>query len=1200
MTTQTNYLPLHILIVDDNYWQLNLHQHLLEKAGHDVTTAATAKTAWNSIAAHQPAIVLLDRHLPDQDGTELCQQIKTVYPDTLVIMLSGYRVGETDRISGLDAGADDYLIKPISPREMLARVQAAGRLWRQHIALKASEQKYRLLAENATDLIGCVNQEGWIQYMSPACGTLLDLAPEEMVNTNIYDWLHPDNRPLIDEMACLAYTAAGCPLFECQVRNKHGHYVWLETTMRAVAGQADFIFVARDITRRREDQDQLHLLSTALMTTANAVLITDNGGKINWVNAAFTRLTGFSPEEVVGNTPTILKSGRQSPAFYQHLWRTIQSGEVWHGEMINRRRGGQEYVEEMTITPLKNEAGEITHFIAIKQDVTQDREAKKALQESESRFRNLVENLPDMVFRFDNQGRHVYVSSNVTAVSGLPTELYLGKTYSDLGVPPELADIWQQKFQSVWQTGQPVEAEFYYESEYGRFYIDWRLTPEYDTEGRITAVLAIVRDLTERRQHDVQIARLAALVEQATELQIVVDRDNYIIYANPYFTALTGKDTREVIGQPLELLADAIHEVDLNRLVQNALTDEEKWQGRLSLRFQNDNILYVDTDVFPINEPDQPGNSVGIVMRNVSEGVRSQQKQAAIARVASALRQANNHTEILLSTLYELQAIFQADGAALVQQDPHTGAYTLECAVGHPAFAKGEWLPVLNGMHHTPNKTEKATLINDLSARIDPSMRADLDPIQALASIQLQVPEQEFGAFWIGRQAIFQAQDVQLLTAVADITANALYRTALFQQVQQQAHDLSHRVEERTAALHIANTRLSSAMRSRDEFLANMSHELRTPLSSILLRTDLLQNIRYGPLNEKQARSVEIIRNSGQYLLSLINDILDVAKIDAGKLTLDLARVSVQEVSQSSLIMVQQQAQHKNISLSLEVNPDIKEIEADSRRVKQILVNLLSNAVKFTPDGGQVCLNVQPEITLNAVAFTVSDTGIGIAAANMPTLFQPFVQLDSGLDRKYEGTGLGLTLVRQLVDLHGGGIEINSIVNEGTQVTIRLPWKRKEKMKKHDTDKLLPTQDLATVADSTRKRILLAEDNKEITEALQDYLADVGFEVTLARNGVEVLEKIGQVLPHLVLMDIHMPDMDGLQAIQRIRHNGIQTANVPIVALTALAMPGDRERCLQAGATAYLTKPFTLRDLATLIEEVTNIEDHSYQLEGAI
>ncbi|HRQ42050.1 MAG TPA: PAS domain S-box protein [Chloroflexota bacterium] len=1195
MTIGSDDLLLHILIVDDNYWQLNLHQHLLEKAGYHVTTAATAKTAWNSVSAHQPAIILLDRHLPDQDGTVLCQQIKTTYPDTLIIMLSGYSSGETDRISGLDAGADDYLIKPISPREMLARVQAAGRQWQQHIDLKASERKYRLLAENATDLIGRVNEEGQIQYMSPASRTLLDATPEEMINTSIYDWIHPDSQALVDEMGRLAYTEAGCPLFECQVRNKDGRYIWLETTMRVVPDQDDLIFIARDITHRKKYEDQLRLLSTALMSTANAVLITDRTGKIEWFNSAFTTLTGFAPGETLGKTPKILKSGRQSPAYYQQLWQTIESGEVWHGELINRRRNGQEYVEEMTITPLKNEAGDTTHFIAIKQDVTEEREAKKAIEESEARFRNLVENLPDMVVRYDEQGRHVYVSSNITAVSDRAVEEYLGKTYHDLDVPLDLADLWQQKIQMVLKTGQCVEDEFYYESKRGRFYLNWRLVPEYDTDGRITAVLGIARDLTEHRQHNAQITRLAALVEQATELQMVVDQDNRIIYANPYFTILTGQETKEIVGQPLQLLADMIDGNDLDGLVQNALTGEENWHGQLNLHFQDNTDLYVDTDIFPIDEPDQSGNSVGIVMRNVSEEVRSQQKQAAIARVASALRLANNHNEMLLITLYELQAIFQADGAALIQQDPITGNYILECAIGHPAFARGEWLSSLNGEHHALNAAEKAILLNDFSSRCESSMQEEMEPIQALASIQLQVLEQQFGAFWIGRKAVFQTQDAQLLTAVADITANALYRTALFDQVQQQAHDLSQRVEERTAALHIANTRLSNAMRSRDEFLANMSHELRTPLSSILLRTDLLQNTRYGHLNEKQARSVEIIRNSGQYLLSLINDILDVAKIDAGKLTLDLAKISVQEVAQSSLIMVQQQAQQKGISLSLEVAPDINEMEADPRRLKQILVNLLSNAVKFTPDKGQVCLSVRLEATLNAVTFVVFDTGIGIPADEIPTLFQPFVQLDSGLNRKYEGTGLGLTLVRQLVDLHGGGIEVDSMVNKGTQVTIRLPWKRKENMKNGNTKRLLPLNDSVAYTVVPRKRILLAEDNKEIIEALQDYLTDIGFDVTLARNGVEVLEKIGQVLPHLVLMDIHMPDMDGLQAIQRIRHNGIQTANIPIVALTALAMPGDRERCLQAGATAYLTKPFTLKDLTALVENMTSIADDSYQ-----
>lgn len=260
-----------------------------------------------------------------------------------------------------------------------------------------------------------------------------------------------------------------------------------------------------------------------------------------------------------------------------------------------------------------------------------------------------------------------------------------------------------------------------------------------------------------------------------------------------------------------------------------------------------------------------------------------------------------------------------------------------------------------------------------------------------------------------------------LLTSMRDITA-------------------AKRAEE---ALRRANMELERAMRMKDEFLANMSHELRTPLHGILaLSESLLEQFR-GPLNEYQQRSVRNIESSGRHLLELINDLLDIARIEAGNPELQIELVQVDEVCRASLLFVHQQALNKRIELAYHTPSTQLMLLVDPRRLKQMLVNLLSNAVKFTPAGGMV----QLDVTLNAsdptIHFTVQDNGVGIAPADQAKLFQPFVQLDAGLSRKYEGTGLGLTLVRQLAQLHGGSVSLESsgIPGEGSRFTIILPYR---------------------------------------------------------------------------------------------------------------------------------------------------------------
>ncbi|RMF05639.1 MAG: response regulator [Chloroflexi bacterium] len=406
---------------------------------------------------------------------------------------------------------------------------------------------------------------------------------------------------------------------------------------------------------------------------------------------------------------------------------------------------------------------------------------------------------------------------------------------------------------------------------------------------------------------------------------------------------------------------------------------------------------------------------------------------------------------------------------------------------------------------------------------------------------------------------------------------------------------LAQRVDERTSELRDANKKLTHALRVKDEFLASMSHELRTPLNAILGMSEILSDNIYGTLNENQHNSVNIIQESGRHLLNLINDILDVSKIEANHLSLELVPVAVDDVCQASLRFVKQAAQKKNISVSLEYNQNDLILLADERRLKQILVNLLSNAVKFTPENGQIGLTVEADAAHKIINFTVWDTGIGIAPEDQGRLFQPFVQLDSRLAREYEGTGLGLALVRLLADLHGAKVSVNSQVGQGSRFSVAMPWRKTEAP---PPDEPPPAADSsatgmpATGPDPDRSLILLAEDNAANVEVMSSYLTAKGYRVVTASDGAETIDYARKLRPNLILMDIHMPDIDGLEATRQIRNNP-NLASVPIIALTALAMPGDRERCLAAGADDYLTKPVSLTGLAQ------TIESHLRQTEAA-
>uniref|UniRef100_UPI00387EE07D PAS domain-containing hybrid sensor histidine kinase/response regulator n=1 Tax=Pseudanabaena galeata TaxID=1112103 RepID=UPI00387EE07D len=419
--------------------------------------------------------------------------------------------------------------------------------------------------------------------------------------------------------------------------------------------------------------------------------------------------------------------------------------------------------------------------------------------------------------------------------------------------------------------------------------------------------------------------------------------------------------------------------------------------------------------------------------------------------------------------------------------------------------------------------------------------------------------------------------------------------------------DISDRKQSETQ-LKLANQELLRATKLKDEFLANMSHELRTPLNSILGLSESLQEGILGSLNETQLKAIATVEASGEHLLSLINDVLDLSKISAGMIELDIESVSVANLCSSSLVFIKQQAFNKRIQIHSHIPPHIDNINIniDERRIKQVLINLLTNAVKFTPNEGRITLLLavgsghtwQGEATIPQrlrdmkspmIVFQIVDTGIGIAPDDLQRLFQPFVQVDSALNRQYEGTGLGLALVKQIVELHGGQVTAESEVGKGSCFTFVLPYipsqpsiSKSEPTSTDLQDSL--SQDVQT-ENAIAPLILLAEDNEANIQTFTSYLNAINYRVIVAKNGEEAVAMAKANSPDIILMDIQMPIMDGLEAISQIRSD-TKFASVPIIALTALAMEGDRERCLAAGANEYLSKPIKLKQLATVIQQL--------------
>ncbi|NMC49320.1 MAG: response regulator [Desulfovibrio sp.] len=395
-----------------------------------------------------------------------------------------------------------------------------------------------------------------------------------------------------------------------------------------------------------------------------------------------------------------------------------------------------------------------------------------------------------------------------------------------------------------------------------------------------------------------------------------------------------------------------------------------------------------------------------------------------------------------------------------------------------------------------------------------------------------------------------------------------------------------------TAALKEATLQAKAASKAKSEFLANMSHEIRTPMNGV---GGMLQLLQTTALDEEQAEYVNIALMALNNLLGIINDILDFSKIEAGRLEIVEARVNVAELCRSVIDIFQKQILNKGLSFVLEPAPGLPDaVLADAGRLRQVLFNLIGNSLKFT-DKGEIRLSVglsREAVTdsRGKLLFMVSDTGIGIPADKLAVLFQPFTQVDGALSKKYPGTGLGLSIVKRLVGLMGGDVGIESTLGEGTTVrfTVDVGILRDEPPAAAGDPGVLTPSPRGSGPWAAAPRILLAEDDPSSRKVCLGLLARLGAEVVSARDGRQAIEQLAGNDFDLVLMDVQMPAMDGVQATEAIRGGaaGRGKASIPIIAMTAHAMAGDRERLLAAGMNDYIAKPFSATELAAAIHRV--------------
>ena len=382
--------------------------------------------------------------------------------------------------------------------------------------------------------------------------------------------------------------------------------------------------------------------------------------------------------------------------------------------------------------------------------------------------------------------------------------------------------------------------------------------------------------------------------------------------------------------------------------------------------------------------------------------------------------------------------------------------------------------------------------------------------------------------------------------------------------------------------------RLRSVSRAQRDFLAVVSHELRTPLSGILGAVELLKPIVGDRVGGPQAVLLEQIQASAAHLTDLIEDVLDLSSAAAGRMQVTLRPVCISEICNQSIAMVQSLAQAKGLDVALEIEPALSYVRAEPRRLKQMLVNLLSNAVKFTPSARPIGLRVTASTDATRAVFEVWDSGPGLTEAQIAELqaFEPYKRLEQSREHASSGAGLGLSIVKRLVDLHGGSFSIHGEPGLGCRFRIEIPLVSAKQV--HDAERLTP-HDLpaSSLTQAAGTRVLLVDDIAANTSITATYLTRAGFQVFTAGNAREALELLSEQTVDVLVCDVRMPDMDGIELVRLIRSNPRHAA-VPIIAFSGSIGENEQRRCLSAGVDEYLVKPSPLHRLATTIARLSS------------
>ncbi|MEG4418424.1 PAS domain S-box protein [Microcoleus sp. LAD1_D5] len=1048
-------------------------------------------------------------------------------------------------------------------------------------ALRQSEEQSRNILESIDDGFFSLDENWRFTYVNRSAEILLDRTASDLIGKNVWEEFPGLNgsefervyRRVANERVALSVTAF-YPY----------HDRWYDVRTYPAANGITIYF--RNVTDRKLAEEVLQQREAELRLVTNAVpaLISfvDSDQRYRFNNRAYEEWFGHPATEIYGKHLQEVLGETGYEGIRPYVEQVLAGQEVTFESQIPYKDGGTRYINA-TYVPRFNSQGKVEGFVALVNDITDRKQAEATLRESEARFRLMADAAPVLIWMARTDKLCNYFNLPWLNFTGRTIEQESGNGWTE-GVHPDDLDRSLDTYVTAFDARQPFKMEYRLKRCDGIYrWVMNQAVPRYGLEDQFLGYIGSCVDIEDHKQAEEALreseSRLRLIIESAKDYAIfTIDLNGIIASWNSGAERLLGYTETEAIGCPARMIftpednEQGQSEYERQTALLQGRAEDERWHLR-----KDGNRFWASGLMMPLlNEADCPQGFVKIMQDKTAQRQASERLQLLYETTRDLMQ--TEQPLALMDTLFRKLAVLldlhsyynfmveEKDNRPMLHLRNYDGI-SEERAQAIAWIGLGEYLCGL--VAHT----QQQLVLNQAQLSTHPKAKAVCElGITAYVGQPLIAQGRLLGtlSFASLTRTHFTPAEIELLGSICDQIAIALERANLNDSLQQQAEQLRQ------------------ANRIKDEFLAVLSHELRSPLNPILGWSKLLQT---GKLDAaKTAQALATIERNAKLQTELIEDLLDVSKILQGKLSLNIRPVDLALTVESAIETVNLAAVAKSIDIRTVLDPQIGQILGDSGRLQQIVWNLVSNAVKFTSAGGRVEVNLTR--VGNHAQITVADTGIGIAREFLPYVFDYFRQKDGATTRNFGGLGLGLAIVRHLVELHGGNVGAESQGEGlGATFTVRLPLSGKVKGQENS---LAGLSERSTADEQlSGMRILVVDDEPDMRELISFLLEDAGAEVLTIAVPQEAVTALTNFQPDVLLSDIGMPGMDGYMLLQQVRALPPERGGlIPAIALTAYAGEFNQQQALQAGFHRHLAKPIEpdqlIKTIAALLSKNTD------------